>query len=166
MSSNLTVARQCKGLVFWLLLTGIAAALGSAASMQAGAFYGQLMQPAWAPPAWVFGPTWTVLYVLMAVAAWLVWRINGFASARPALILYLGQLVLNALWTWLFFKWQLGAWALLDILLLWCAIVATALGFWVHKPLAAWLLLPYFLWVSFAIALNYTVWQLNPTVLG
>lgn len=166
MSSNLSVSRQCLGLLFWVLITAIAAAFGGAASAQAGAFYAQLTLPAWAPPAGVFGPVWTILYLLMAVAAWLVWRIDGFKRARAALILYLVQLVLNALWTWLFFYWQLGAWALLEILLLWCTIVATAMAFWAHKPLAAWLLLPYFLWVSFAALLNYAIWQLNPGVLG
>src|SRR5690606_30209353 len=88
-----------KGFAFWLLLTFIAAAIGSMASIQAGSFYQQLVRPEWAPPADVFGPVWTVLYALMAIAAWLVWRTAGsFADARTALTLYVVQLALNALW--------------------------------------------------------------------
>jgi tryptophan-rich sensory protein len=98
----------------------------------------------------------------MGVAAWLVWRAAGFRAARTALTLYLIQLALNALWSWLFFGWHLGAPAFADVLLLWVAIVATLVAFRRVRPLAAWLLAPYLLWVSFASALNFAVWQLNP----
>jgi tryptophan-rich sensory protein len=99
--------RQIIGLGGWLLLSFIVSAIGAAASVQAKSFYGQLAQPAWAPPGWVFGPVWTVLYVLMAVAAWLVWRCGGFRQNRLALGFFLAQLVFNALWSWLFFGWRL-----------------------------------------------------------
>ena len=158
--------KQILGLAGWLIVSFIAAGMGAAASVQAGPFYAQLVRPDWAPPAWVFGPVWTALYVLMGVAAWLVWRAGGFRAARSALTLFLVQLAANALWSWLFFAWHLGALAFADVLLLWVLIVATLIAFWRIRPLAGALLLPYLLWVSFASALNYSVWQLNPQVLG
>ena len=158
--------KQILGLVGWLVVSFIAAGIGAAASVQAGPFYAQLVRPEWAPPAWVFGPVWTALYVLMGVAAWLVWRVGGFRAARLALTLFLVQLAFNALWSWLFFGWHRGALAFADVLLLWVLIVATLIAFWRIRPLAGALLLPYLLWVSFASALNYSVWQLNPQALG
>ena len=134
--------------------------------MQAKSFYGQLTQPAWAPPGWLFGPVWTLLFALMAIAAWLVWRSGGFRANRAALSLFLLQLSLNALWSWLFFAWHRGALAFADIVLLWILIVATLVSFWRVRPIAGALLIPYLLWVSFAAALNYSVWQLNPQILG
>jgi tryptophan-rich sensory protein len=134
--------------------------------VQAASFYGQLAQPSWAPPASVFGPVWSVLYAMMGIAAWLVWREGGFAARRRALTVFVVQLALNALWSWLFFAWHHGALALLDIALLWVLIVVTIVLFWRVRPLAGALLLPYLAWVSFASALNYAVWQLNPQVLG
>lgn len=161
-----TKAKQAAGLAVWLAVAFVAAALGGAASIEAGPFYAGLARPEWAPPAALFGPVWTVLYLLMGVAAWLVWRVGGFAAARTALALFLVQLAFNALWSWLFFGWQLGALAFVDILLLWALIVATLIAFWRLRPLAGALLVPYLLWVSFAAALNYAVWRLNPQVLG
>ncbi len=157
---------QVLGLVGWFVLTFAAAAVGAAASVQAQSFYGQLVQPSWAPPSSVFGPVWTVLYALMAIAAWLVWRSGGFRMHRTALTLFLVQLVLNALWSWLFFAWHRGFWAFLDIVVLWALIAATAIAFWRVRTLAAALLIPYLLWVSFAAALNFSVWRLNPQLLG
>ena len=158
--------RQVVGFLAWLAISFIAAGFGAVASVQTGSFYLSLSRPAWAPPASVFGPVWTALYASMAISAWLVWREGGFRHARPALILFLAQLALNALWNWLFFAWRLGALAFVDVLLLWTLIVATLIAFWRIRPLAGALLVPYLLWVSFAAALNYTVWQLNPTMLG
>lgn len=159
-------ARQVLGLAGWLLVTFIAAAIGAAASIDAGPFYAQLARPEWAPPSSVFGPVWTALYVLMGVAAWLVWRVDGFRAARAALTLFLIQLSANALWSWLFFGWHRGALAFADILLLWVLIVLTLVAFWRARALAGALLVPYLLWVSFAAALNYAVWKLNPGSLG
>ena len=154
--------KQIIGLVAWLVVSFIAAAIGSAASIQAGPFYMQLVRPEWAPPPGLFGPVWTVLYALMGIAAWLVWRVGGFRAARTALTLFLVQLVVNALWSWLFFGWRLGNLAFADIVLLWVLIVATLLAFWRISRLAGALFIPYLLWVSFACVLNYSVWQLNP----
>lgn len=164
--SGLPPSRQIAGLAAWLVATFVAAAIGAAASVNAGTFYAQLVRPAWAPPGWLFGPVWTVLYFAMGVAAWLVWRAAGFRAARTALTLFLVQLALNALWSWLFFGWHLGAPAFAEVLLLWVLIVATLVAFRRVRPLAAWLLVPYLLWVSFASVLNYAVWQLNPGSLG
>lgn len=97
---------QVIGLVGWLALTFVAAGIGSIASMDAQAFYAQLVKPAWAPPASLFGPVWSVLYLLMGVAAWLVWRERPSQSVDGALGLYLMQLAANALWSWLFFAWH------------------------------------------------------------
>lgn len=162
---SLPKTQQVLGLVGWLLVSFAAAAIGSAASIQAGDFYAQLVRPEWAPPASVFGPVWTVLYALMGIAAWLVWRIDGFRGARTALTLFLVQLAVNALWSWLFFAWHLGALSFVDIVLLWALIVATMIAFWRISPLAGVLLIPYLLWVSFASVLNYYMWQLNPQIL-
>ncbi len=158
--------RQFAGLIIWLLLTFIAAGLGAWASIEAGSFYQQLERPSWAPPGSVFSPVWTTLFVLMAIAAWQVWRVDGVVGARTALLLYLVQLVFNVLWSWLFFGWQLGGWALVEVILLWGLILATLIAFWRTSRLAGMLLVPYLLWVGFAIALNFSVWQLNPRLLG
>ena len=154
------------GLVAWLVLCYAASALGAIASIEARSFYSELVQPAWAPPGWLFGPVWTALYGMMAVAAWLVWRTGGFAANSQALGLFLAQLALNSLWSWLFFAWQLGALALAEILVLWVMILATLISFWRIRASAGALLVPYLLWVSFAAVLNHAVWQLNPQVLG
>lgn len=163
---GMTRSHAALGLAGWLLLTFAAAAVGAAASMNSAEFYAQLNRPDWAPPASWFGPVWSALYLMMAVAAWLVWRQRGWVKARGALLLFVSQLVLNALWTWLFFAWHQGALAVADIALLWLMIVGTLVAFWRVRPLAGALLLPYLLWVSFAAALSYTMWQLNPQVLG
>ena len=102
------------GLLGWIGITAAAAALGSAAAAGSREFYEGLQRPSWAPPASVFGPVWTVLYLAMAVAAWMVWRARNFIGARVALALFLGQLALNAFWTWLFFAWHQGALAFVD----------------------------------------------------
>lgn len=154
------------GLIGWLALTFAAAAIGAFASTSAGAFYESLMRPSWAPPAVLFAPVWTVLYLLMAVAAWLVWRARGFAGAPLALSLFVLQLAANALWTWLFFVWRRGDWAFAEIVVLWLLIAATALAFARHSRPAAALLLPYLAWVTYAGALTRAVWTLNPGVLG
>lgn len=154
------------GLVASLLIAFVTAAIGGIASVHAGAFYAELVRPAWAPPAWIFAPTWTILYILMAIAAWLIWRARGLTGARRELLCYAVQLVLNAVWTWIFFAWRQGAWAFAEILLLWGLILATLIAFWRVRPLAGALLLPYLAWVSFASALTWTTWRLNSALLG
>lgn len=153
------------GLATWLAITFAAAAVGALASVEAKVFYAQLVKPAWAPPAGVFGPVWSVLYLLMGVAAWRVWRRRQRHDVNPALGLYLLQLAANALWSWLFFGWHRGALAFGEVLVLWALIAATVVAFWrVDRP-AGVLLLPYLAWVSFASALTWAVWQRNPGLL-
>jgi len=156
---------QLIGLVAWLALTFMAAAAGAIASLDAPAFYGQLVKPAWAPPPSVFGPVWSVLYLLMGMAAWLVWRERPSQRVDGALGLYIVQLAANALWSWLFFGWHQGAWAFADVLLMWALVAATSAAFWRIRRLAGLLLLPYLAWVSFASALTWAVWQRNPGLL-
>ncbi len=160
-----TTRRQVAGLIFWLILSFIAAAAGAAASVNAAGFYAALDRPAWAPPSWLFGPVWTVLYVLIAVAAWLVWRERDSRQVKPALFLMIIQLAANALWTWIFFAWRQGGWALAEIIVLWILIVATMVAFWRTRAVAGALFLPYLAWVTFATALTYSLWQRNPQLL-
>lgn len=152
--------RWSLGLVGWLAIVYGVAAIGS--QFTPGAWYDQLTKPPWTPPDWLFGPVWTVLYGMMALAAWLVWRTRGFSGARLGLALFGTQLALNAGWSWLFFGLQRPDLALVDIALLWAAILATLVAFWRIRPLAGGLLTPYLLWVSYAAALNLEIWRLNP----
>jgi translocator protein len=154
------------GFLGWIVLCFGASAIGALASMEAKSFYVEIVRPSWSPPGWIFGPVWTTLYFMMAVSAWLVWHSGGFHTDRLALSLFLVQLVLNAIWSWLFFAWRLGAFSFADIVLLWVFIVLTLVFFWRSNPLAGILLIPYLLWVSFAAFLNFTIWQMNPQILG
>lgn len=157
---------QIAGLAGWLALSVAAGAVAALASADAGTFYEQLVRPAWSPPAWLFAPVWSVLYLVMGFAAWLVWRERAVTATRWALSLYLIQLIANALWTWLFFAWRQGAWAFMEILVLLALIVATMIAFWGVSRTAGMLLLPYLLWVGFASTLTYATWRANPQLLG
>jgi tryptophan-rich sensory protein len=156
---------QTVGLVGWLAVAFAAAAVGAVASIDAGTFYAQLVRPSWAPPGSVFGPVWSVLYLLMGIAAWLVWREQGDNRMRAALTLFFAQLCANALWSWLFFAWHKGAFAFADVLLLLALIAGTMAAFWRIRRLAGILMLPYLAWVAFASALTWAVWRGNPTLL-
>src|SRR5689334_21494390 len=142
------------GLVGWLAATFAAGIVGAIASSRAAEFYGRLSQPTWAPPAWLFGPVWSLLYLSMAVATWLVGRERGFRGAPAALWLFVIQLVANALWTWLFFVLDQGLVSLIEIVMLWLLIAATISAFWPIHRRAALLLVPYLVWVGFAAALT------------
>lgn len=162
-----SASRHAIGLVGWLLLCAATSAVGALASLDARMFYAELAQPAWAPPGWLFGPVWTTLFLAMAIAAWLVWRRPADRRQRRITIgLFLAQLVANALWSWLFFAWRLGGAAFIEVLLLWLMIAATLVAFWRISRVAGALLLPYLLWVTFAAALNFTLWRMNPALLG
>lgn len=156
---------QTLGLAGWLALVFVAAAIGAAASIDAGAFYAQLVRPSWAPPASAFGPVWSILYLLMGVSAWLVWREANGRQLRAAIMLFIAQLSANALWSWLFFAWHKGAFAFVEVLLLLALIAATIALFWRINRLAGALMLPYFAWVCVASALTWSVWQSNPALL-
>ena len=143
----------------WLLLTYSASV--TAVFVSTGGWYATLAKPAWNPPSWVFGPVWTILYAMMAVAAWRVWLQGGWSQQKTALRLYLLQWAQNALWTPLFFGLHRPGWALAEILVLLAAILATMRAFWhVDRP-AGVLLLPYAAWVAFATVLNWTIWMMN-----
>lgn len=156
--------RPMDGAVLVLALAASAAAQGLGAwltSRSVTTWYPTLVKPPWTPPDWVFGPVWTVLYVLMAVAAWLVWRERARDAIGSALFLYDVQLALNVLWSALFFGMRSPGAGLIGIVALWAAIAGTLVAFWRIRRLAGWLLVPYLLWVSYAGGLNWTLWWLN-----
>jgi tryptophan-rich sensory protein len=157
MRSTSSKLRNALALVGFIVIT-FCAPLMSIGSMP-GAWYAALNKPTWNPPSWVFGPAWTLLYTLMAVAAWLVWKRVGFS--RP-LAFYFVQLALNAAWTPIFFGAHQLGWALVEIILMWIMILLTLLSFRRVTPTAGWLFVPYLAWVSFASFLNFTLWRLNP----
>jgi benzodiazapine receptor len=152
-------------LAAWILGTCVAAISGAVTAKAARDFYGQLQKPRWAPPAWLFGPAWSVLYVLMAVAAWRVWRAYGFDGARAELTLYFVQLALNAAWSWFFFVKRSGLQATIEVSALLTAVISTMVAFALRETVAGLLFVPYALWVSFASALTVSVWRRNPTLL-
>jgi len=150
--------RRPLGLVGFGVAAAAAALIGGLGVAGTADEYRSLQQPSWAPPPWLFGPVWTVLYVMIAVAGWLVWRRTGWSSA---LTVYAVQLALNAIWTPIFFGFGQYGLALADIALLWLLIGATI---WLFRPAsrpAALLLIPYWLWVTFATALNFAIWHAN-----
>lgn len=165
-SVPMPLSRQLLGLLAWLAACFAAAALGALASVSAATFYQQLIRPPWAPPGWLFGPVWSVLYLSMGVAAWLAWRERGLRGMGGAAVLFLAQLAVNALWSWLFFAWRQGGLAFAEVLVLLVMIAATVAAFWRIRLLAGALLLPYLAWVTFASVLNFATWRLNPQLLG
>jgi translocator protein len=150
---------QWAGLAVWVAVSFSASVVGGLATDPS--WYLDLERPGWAPPPWLFGPVWTVLYALMGVAAWLVWKNHRFSGARLALSLFLVQLVLNAAWSWLFFGLREPGLAFAEILILWAFILATVAAFRPKHGLAAVLLIPYLAWVTYAAVLNYALWRLN-----
>ena len=124
-------------------------------------WYAALIKPSWTPPNWVFGPVWTMLYAMMAVAAWLAWRAADSRGRMPVLSTYLAQLALNSGWSVLFFGLRLIGLALIEIVVLWLAIIVTIGAFRRYSATAALLLIPYALWVGYAITLNFGIWRLN-----
>ncbi len=147
------------GLVGWVIVTFGAALIGSL--FLPGEWYSQLAKPRWTPPGWVFGPVWSILYALMAIAAWLVWKREGFSGAWIPLTFFIAQLILNASWSWLFFGLQNPGLAFGEIVILWLAILLTLIAFWSQNAIAGVLLIPYFMWVSFAMILNLSIWRMN-----
>ena len=146
---------------FLLLCLGAGALGGFATSRSLETWYPTLIKPSWNPPDAVFAPVWTTLYLLMGVAGWLIWRAPARPSRRRALILFAVQLLLNSLWSMLFFGLRSPGLALVEIVLLWLAILATMVSARDVSRAAAWLLAPYLAWVSFATVLNASIWRLN-----
>jgi benzodiazapine receptor len=147
------------GVIVWILASMAAGWIGS--QFMPGEWYASLTKPSWTPPNAVFAPVWTVLYVLMGVAAWLVWRKAGFSAATVPLVLFIVQLGLNALWSYLFFGVHSPMLAFFEIAVLWVVILLTLIGFWRTTALAGALMLPYLCWVGFASVLNFQLWRLN-----
>lgn len=150
------------GLCLFIGICFVAAAIGS--SFTAGSvksWYPMLLKPPGTPPAWVFGPVWSTLYLLMAAAAWLVWRERAEINVAVALALFFIQLVLNATWSLIFFGLQRPGLALVEVLVLLAAIIATTTSFAHISRLALWLMTPYAAWVLYATFLNFGIWRLN-----
>ncbi len=143
-------------LIGFIVVTFIAPLFG--AISPPGDWYASLNKPSWNPPGWLFGPVWMMLYLMMATAAWLVWKRCGWGKA---LGFYGVQLALNAAWTPIFFGAQQPGWALVNIIAMWLAIGVTMVAFFRVSKAAGWLMVPYLVWVSFAMVLNYTLWRMN-----
>lgn len=158
----MTTARSIVALAVFLVLSFAASAIGGLFTFPAiPGWYQSLEKPSWTPPDALFGPVWTALYILMAVAAWLVWKRGGWTAQRGPLTLWGVQLVLNSLWSILFFGMRNPALGLVEIVILWLAILATLIAFWKVSRPAGGLLIPYLAWVSYASALNYSIFRLN-----
>ena len=148
------------GLIASLIVVAVVAAFGG--QFTPDSWYQEIGKPSWTPPGWIFGPVWTFLYASMGVAAWLVWLERDKRISTPALGAYILQLLLNGVWSWVFFGLHLIGLALVDLILMWIFIVVTTILFWKVRTAAGILLLPYLAWVTFAGILNYTIWTMNP----
>ena len=151
--------KSAVGLILWIVVSMGAGLVGS--RFMPGEWYASLAKPSWNPPSYVFGPVWTTLYILMGISAWLVWRKVGFSGAASVLGLFLVQLVLNSLWSYLFFGIHQPGLALIEIVILWSVILVITIGFWRISVIAGIILLPYLCWVGFASVLNLQLWRLN-----
>lgn len=155
--------RNIFALLFAIGVSELAGVVGSVVTIPAiSTWYDTLTKPAVNPPAWLFGPVWTLLYFLMGIAAFLIWR-KGWQNrhVKIALAVFGVQLALNTLWSIIFFGFRSPGWALIEITFLWSAILATVIVFAKISKSAAWLLAPYLLWTSFAVYLNLSLWNLN-----
>jgi tryptophan-rich sensory protein len=158
----MSTIRQAVGLALSVGVCFAVAGVGSLFTRPAiKGWYAALQKPSWTPSNWIFGPVWSALYLSMAIAAWLVWRRAGFAGARLPLTLFALQLLLNLAWTGVFFGLRMPGAAFAEIVLLWLFILATTAAFWPLSRAAAWLMVPYLLWVTYAATLNYGIWRLN-----
>ncbi len=144
-------------LIIFLIITAGAASFG--ATNQPGKFYDDLRKPSWNPPAWLFGPVWTILYIMIAIAGWLVWRQTGLSVV---LGVWAVQILLNALWSVVAFRFNRLDYAFYNIAALWLSIILFMVLAWPVDRIATYLFMPYLLWVSFASWLNLTLWRLNP----
>ena len=154
--------RTTIGLILWMAAcVGGGALVGYSTAGGDSTWYQALAKPSWTPPSWLFGPVWTMLYAAMAVAAWRVWRRGGWSAQSAPLMAFVAQLLLNFAWSFLFFGARQIGWALIEIAALWVAIAGTIWLFrGVDRP-AAWLLVPYLGWVTFATALTAAIYRLQ-----
>src|SRR3990167_2174548 len=147
-------------LIIAIVVSELAGIIGSVFTTPSIAgWYAGIVKPAINPPAWVFGPVWITLFALMGIAAFLIWK-KGLErrNVKIALVIFIGQLILNTLWSIIFFGLHSPGGAFIEIIFLWFAIAATIIAFFQISKVAAWLLAPYLLWVSFAVYLNYMIW--------
>ncbi len=164
LQSDRSGAATWAGLVAFLVVCLGAGGLGAfATTPEIDGWYRTIAKPDWNPPDQVFGPVWTTLFVMMAVAGWLIWKPSVFKDAGQQLSLFGVQLVLNVAWSWIFFALHQPGWAFVEIVILWVTIALTIRSFAHQSRPAAWLLVPYLAWVSFACLLNFSIWQLNAT---
>ena len=158
----MSLTRSLIGLGVWIGVCFGAALIGSIfTNSSIPSWYGDLAKPSWTPPNWVFGPVWSALYLMMALAAWLVWRRGGLTAASIPIALFMVQLGLNVAWSILFFGLHMPGLAFGEVVVLWLAILATTIAFWRSTPVAGYLLLPYLIWVAFAAGLNFALWRMN-----
>lgn len=157
-NTTLTIA-----LVLWIALCYFVAWTGAQVSpgIASSEWYDQLNRPSWNPPGWLFGPVWTLLYTFMGIAAWRIWKQLGFSEGKRELGAFIVQLILNGLWSQIFFNMQNVGLALIEIIILLAAIVVTTVLFFRRDKIAGWLMVPYILWVTFATALNAAIWIMN-----
>lgn len=147
-------------LTIFLLMSLSAGFIGS--QFRPGQWYQSLVKPSWNPPSYIFAPVWTLLYVMMGIAAWLVWKEKRIKAVFPALLFFVIQLILNTIWSCIFFGLHRIDLAFLDITVLWAAVLVTMLMFWKISKGAGMLFLPYMAWLSFAALLNLQLLRLNP----
>jgi len=152
-------------LVAWIVGTSFAAISGAVTAKSANEFYSRLQKPRWAPPGWLFGPAWTILYILMGTAAWRVWREEGFGGAQVELSWYAVQLVFNMAYSYFFFVRRTGLVSTIEVVCLWLSVAITLVLFWRRDVIAGVLFVPYLVWVTFAATLTVSVWRRNPTLL-
>jgi benzodiazapine receptor len=145
------------GFILLCLMTGMIGGLATAPSIES--WYRTIAKPVWTPPDWVFGPVWTVLYIMIGVAAWLVWKTRD--RVAPAMVLFGVQLALNLAWSLLFFGARSPGLALIEVVFLWTSVLLTMLAFFGRQSTAGWLFVPYLAWVSFAAILNFAIWTMN-----
>lgn len=155
----MTTAKKILGLVGWILLCSLAGIFG--AQFEPGTWYQLLQKPVWTPPNWIFPVVWPILYILMGIAVWLLWKMKDSSLWQTEFTWFFVQLVLNALWSWIFFGMHMIGTGLAEILLLWISILFTTLLFWKRNRTAGILMIPYLVWVSYASALNFAIWHLN-----
>ena len=149
-------------LFFSLLITlAVGGFSGYATASNIDIWYAKINKPSFNPPNWIFGPVWTVLYILLGIALYLIWKLPASANRTAALAFFGIQLLLNFAWSFIFFNFHFVGWAFVEIVVMWFFILLTILQFSPLSKTAIWLMLPYLLWVSFAAVLNFAIWKLN-----
>lgn len=151
-----------QSLIVFIMMCFSAAFLGSISTRASlKTWYPAIIKPSWNPPDYLFAPVWTALYLMMAVAGWMVWEHSTTKGFSIPIVLFFVQLVLNTAWSFIFFGLRRPGWAFIEVIILWIFILLTTVSFWGVTWIAGMLFLPYLIWVTFATVLNFTVWQLN-----